>query len=430
MEVLFAADIKLHDGRFAANGWLQELPDPLTKLTWDNAVVISPVTATRFGLTDGDMVKISVSGVDLEMPVYQMPGQAADTVTLALGYGRKIGHPVADGVGFNAYKLRKSTGMQWAQGTVAKCGGSYALSSTQDFHAMDDRGAREMEDRAGEFIREVEAGDWFHDPAHAMHGGHRIPDADLWDPLQYEGDHAWAMSIDLNSCVGCAACTIACQAENNIPVVGKDQIARGRDMHWIRVDRYFTGEPDNPEVRFQPVACQHCENAPCEQVCPVAATTHDDEGLNVMVYNRCIGTRYCSNNCPFKVRRFNFYNFHRDENDVTRMVYNPEVTVRARGVMEKCTFCLQRISLAKITAKNEGRDLRDGDVMPACQQVCPASAIRFGDLKLEGSEVGRLRAGHRAYTMLDELKVKPRVNYLARLRNSGHGDDTEAGEHS
>ncbi len=430
IEISFAADAKIYDGRFAGNGWLQELPDPLTKLTWDNAVVLSPVTAARLGLTDGDMVKISVSGADLEMPVYQMPGQAVDTAMLALGYGRTIEHAVASKVGFNTYRLRKSTAMHFAAGTVAKCGGKYTLSSTQDFHAMDDRGAREVEDRAEEFIREVEAEEWFHDPAHAMHGGHKLPDADLWEPLKYNGAHAWAMSIDLNSCVGCAACTIACQAENNIPVVGKDQVARGRDMHWIRVDRYFTGEPENPEVRFQPVACQHCENAPCEQVCPVAATTHDDEGLNVMVYNRCIGTRYCSNNCPFKVRRFNFFNFHKNESATTKMAYNPEVTVRARGVMEKCTFCLQRISQAKITAKNEGRKLQDGDVVPACQQVCPASAIRFGDLTDESSQVVRRRTDQRSYTMLDDLKVKPRVNYMARLRNSGHGDDPTSGEHS
>ena len=437
LELSFVADVKIHDGRFAGNGWLQELPDPLTKLTWDNAAVLSPVTAARLGISDGDMVKISVSGTDLEMPVYQMPGQAVDTVMLALGYGRSFRHPVANGVGFNTYRLRKMTGMAFATGSVAKCGGTYPLSSTQDFHAMDDRGAREVEKRAEEFIREVEAADWFHDPAHAMHGGHKLPDADLWEPLKYDGAHAWAMSIDLNSCVGCAACTIACQAENNIPVVGKDQVGRGRDMHWIRVDRYFSGEPENPEVRFQPVACQHCENAPCEQVCPVAATTHDDEGLNVMVYNRCIGTRYCSNNCPFKVRRFNFYNFHRKDSgvpeqnyQVASMVYNPEVTIRARGVMEKCTFCLQRISQAKITAKNEGRKLQDGDVVPACQQVCPASAIRFGDLTDESSQVVRQRTDHRAYTMLDDLKVKPRVNYMARLRNSGHGDDPVSGEHS
>ena len=437
LEYVFAADVKLHDGRFAANGWLQELPDPLTKLTWDNAAVMSPVLAARVGVSDGDMVQVMVGGTSMELPVYQMPGQAADSVTLALGYGREFGHPVADGVGFNTYALRRSDTMHTALGTIAAAAGKYTLSSTQDFHAMDDRGAQEMEDRAEQFIREVEADDWFHDPAHAMHGGHKLPDADLWEPPKYDGDHAWAMSIDLNSCVGCAACTIACQAENNIPVVGKDQIARGRDMHWIRVDRYFSGAPENPEVRFQPVACQHCENAPCEQVCPVAATTHDDEGLNVMVYNRCIGTRYCSNNCPFKVRRFNFFNFHRKESgvpeqnyEIANMVHNPEVTVRARGVMEKCTFCLQRISQAKITAKNEGRKLQDGDVVPACQQVCPASAIRFGDLTDENSHVVRQRTDHRAYTMLDDLKVKPRVNYMARLRNTGHGDDPVSGEHS
>jgi len=418
VEAVFAADTKLYDGRFATNGWLQELPDPLTKLTWDNAVIISPLKASQIGVSDGDMVKLTAAGVDpVVMPVYQMPGQAVDSVSLALGYGRALEHPVATGVGFNTYGLRTSTGMNTTMVSIEKAEGSYPLSSTQDFHAMDDLGRETMELRAEEFIREVEATDYLHDPEHAMHGhGHSFPDADLWAPLKYDGDHAWAMSIDLNSCVGCAACTIACQAENNIPVVGKDQVGRGRDMHWIRVDRYFSGDVESPEVRFQPVACQHCENAPCEQVCPVAATTHDDEGLNVMVYNRCIGTRYCSNNCPYKVRRFNFYNFHR--------------TIRARGVMEKCTFCIQRISQAKILAKNEGRDVGDGDVVPACQQVCPANAIRFGDLRDENSQVARLRADTRAYTMLDDLKVKPRVNYMARLQNTNNGAGPEPGEHS
>lgn len=406
----------VYDGRFANNGWLQELPDPLSRITWDNAAAISPATAQAVGLAHGDRVRLSLDGRSLEAAVAVLPGIARDTVALALGYGRQAAGVVGDGVGFDAYRLRASGALHSAAGlTLQATGGKYQLAGTQDHYLIDRVGFEGREARIGELVKAADLETYRREPDFA-HAGHHPPLVSLWQEHAYEG-HRWGMSIDLGTCIGCGACAVACQAENNIPVVGKDQVARGREMSWIRLDRYFQGEPENPASVVQPVACAQCELAPCEQVCPFQATTHSSEGLNDMVYNRCVGTRYCANNCPYKVRRFNFYHYTKDTPEVTRLAFNPEVTVRSRGVMEKCTYCVQRIQNAKIQAKNEGRPLADGEIQPACQQTCPTRAIRFGDLNDEASAVRRLHGDHRAYSLLGELNIKPRTAYLARVTN-------------
>jgi molybdopterin-containing oxidoreductase family iron-sulfur binding subunit len=399
------------------------MPDPLTKLTWDNAALIAPATAANLGLGLGDLIRVARGSRVVELPVYPMPGQAEGSISVALGYGRRNSGSVGDGAGFDVYPLRTTEAMGWATVQIEPGGGRYELATTQDHHAIDALGARARAERATVLVRELDV-DVFHEDPHAVQEfQHSIPPVELWPPKQYTG-HKWGMAIDLNACIGCNACTVACQSENNIPVVGKQEVINGREMHWIRIDRYFSGETADPSVMYQPVACQHCEDAPCEQVCPVAATMHDKEGLNVMVYNRCIGTRYCANNCPFKVRRFNYFNNAKDQTALQAMAKNPEVTVRSRGVMEKCTFCVQRISTAKIRAKNERRPLSDGEITPACAQVCPTRAISFGDLNDPSSRVARQHADHRSYAMLEETQIKPRTRYLARLRNrvSGDGD--------
>ena len=416
-EVVFQSDPSLYDGRFANNGWLQELPDFMTKLTWDNAAILGFSTAEALGVKHGDMVSLGLDGRSLDMAVYVQPGQAPWTCVVQLGHGRTAAGRVGDGTGFDGYRLRGAAALDFTDGlTVAAAGGTYPLATTQDHFAIDATGRNEREKRSHTLIVEGTWDEYQHHPDFVHHRHHLPPLKSLWEERTYEG-HAWGMSIDLNTCTGCNACLVACQAENNIPVVGKDQVGRGREMSWLRLDRYFQGEPDEAKVAQQPVACVHCEMAPCEQVCPVGATMHSEEGLNEMVYNRCVGTRYCANNCPYKVRRFNFFNLNKDIPDVQKMVYNPEVSLRARGVMEKCSYCVQRIEAAKITAKNEGRAVRDGEVTTACQQTCPTSAIVFGDLNDEGSEVARLEAGERSYHMLAELNIKPRTSYMARLRN-------------
>ena len=324
-------------------------------------------------------------------------------------------------VGVDVYPLRTTTTMTIATGAVLEpTGVPCALASTQDHHAIDAVGRQGRERRLGSLIRQATLEHYRENPDFARHVVHHPPLKSLWKEPEYEG-HRWAMSIDLSRCTGCGACVVACQAENNIPVVGKQRVRRGREMHWLRVDRYFRAEVDDPEVALQPVPCQQCELAPCEQVCPVAATTHSREGLNDMVYNRCVGTRYCANNCPYKVRRFNYFNFHKDledpHNEIAKLKYNPQVTVRSRGVMEKCTYCVQRIQAAKIAASSAGRTIRDGEIQTACQQVCPTGAIVFGDLADEQSRVRKLHASDRAYAMLAELNVRPRTVYLARIRN-------------
>jgi MoCo/4Fe-4S cofactor protein with predicted Tat translocation signal len=415
LEVVFLPSPSLHDGRFANDGWMQELPDPLTKLTWDNPALVSPKTAEMLSLANEDLVRLDYAGRTLELPVWILPGMADGVVALTLGYGRRRAGRIGSEVGFDTFKLRTSKAPGFDSGvTVTKVGRRYALSVTQDHGSMEGR----------PLVRESTVSD-LRSPKkeEAQPGPLGVFEEEprrfsLFTERTYEQGHQWGMTIDLNTCIGCNGCMVACQSENNVPVVGKDQVARAREMHWLRVDRYFTGEPTgNAEVVFQPVPCMQCEDAPCEQVCPVAATVHDGEGLNVMVYNRCIGTRYCSNNCPYKVRHFNFYNFTKDTPDVLKLAMNPDVTVRARGVMEKCSYCVQRINRAKLDAKLAGRDLRDGDVKTACQQACPASAIEFGDIRDASSRVAKAKADARNYALLEELNTRPRTTYLSKVRN-------------
>ncbi|MBM4130514.1 4Fe-4S dicluster domain-containing protein, partial [bacterium] len=382
LELTFLQDQSVHDGRFADNAWLQEMPDFMTKLTWDNAAVFSPATARELGVVHGDVVELQYRNRSLEAAVYVLPGQAKHSVAITLGYGRDDAGRVGKGAGFNAYRLRTADGLHRGEGLrVRKTGRKYELATTQDHHAIDKVGAAEIQKRVPGLVREGTLEQYLHEPAFVDHLGiHSPPLVSLWKEWEYTG-HKWGLAVDLNTCTGCNACVLGCQAENNIPVVGKDQVARGREMSWIRLDRYFLGDADDPKCAQQPVACVQCELAPCEQVCPVAATMHTREGLNAMVYNRCVGTRYCANNCPYKVRRFNWYNNFEDLTQTQRLVLNPDVTVRARGVMEKCTYCVQRIETARVEARVEGRAIRDGDITPACAQTCPTDAIVFGDLK-------------------------------------------------
>jgi molybdopterin-containing oxidoreductase family iron-sulfur binding subunit len=434
LEVVFLASPSLHDGRFANNGWLQELPDPLTKLTWDNPALVSPQTAGTLDLANEDLIRLDYAGRSLELPVWILPGMADNVVALTLGYGRRRAGRVGSAVGFDTFPVRASRALGFDSGvSLTRLGRTHPLSATQNHGSMEGRPivrestVSELRSAAAAGAARAESPQAEEAPAPAHPEGEAgalgvFPEEpehfSLWEQHTYNQGLQWGMTIDLNACIGCNACMMACQSENNVPVVGKIQVARQREMHWIRVDRYFSGEPSgSPEVVFQPVPCMQCEDAPCEQVCPVAATVHDAEGLNVMVYNRCIGTRYCSNNCPYKVRRFNFFNFTKDTPDILKLAMNPDVTVRARGVMEKCTYCTQRINRAKIDAKLARRELRDGEVKTACQQACPASAIEFGNLRDPSSRVARAKADPRNYALLDELNTKPRTTYLAKVRN-------------
>ncbi len=428
LEIVFIRSAPVYDGRYANNAWLQEMPEPITKLTWDNAALLSPATAASLGVQNETMVRLSYRGRELLMPAYVLPGQAAGSVAVALGYGRQaagsVGGDVSQGVaavGADTYRLRTSDALDFDGGlTIKPTGQPYSLATTQDHHAIDLVGLRARDARVGELIREATLEHYRKHPEFAEHSGEHPPMAALWEEPSFSG-HRWGLSIDLSKCIGCGACAVACQAENNVPVVGREHVRQGREMHWLRVDRYFVGDPERPRANHQVVLCQQCENAPCEQVCPVAATMHNREGLNDMVYNRCIGTRYCSNNCPFKVRRFNFFNYHKNleepANELLKMVNNPQVTVRGRGVMEKCTYCVQRIEVAKIEAKNQRRPIADGEIRTACQQVCPSGAIVFGDLSDRASGVSRRQASDRAYSLLAELNIKPRTRYLAKIRN-------------
>jgi molybdopterin-containing oxidoreductase family iron-sulfur binding subunit len=424
LELVFDCDSKIDDGRFANNGWLQEVPDPITKLAWDNAAIFSPKSAGELGVESGDVVKLDLAGRSLEVAALVVPGQADYSVAVALGYGRKATGRVCHGVGFNAYQLRTTAAPDIALGLkVARVGRRYPLACTAHHFTMEGRDlVREQT------LDEAQAAESLAQSAE----DHR----DIQTPPPLTGEQQWGMAIDLNTCIGCNACVVACQSENNIPIVGKDEVVRSREMHWIRIDRYFSGVAEDPVLVHQPVACVHCENAPCEAVCPVNATVHSDDGLNLMVYSRCIGTRYCLNNCPYKVRRFNFFNYNGRPLDALwmgplapegiaetlKMQKNPDVTVRMRGVMEKCTYCLQRIERGKIGARvlaggSAPAPIADGTIIPACAQACPAQAIVFGDLADRASKVSQLKRQSRNYRLLDDLNTKPRTSYLARLRN-------------
>lgn len=421
LEIIFRPEPYIYDGRFANNGWLQELPRPLNKLTWDNAALISPTTAQRLGLSYeiaarggehgevfADLVELDYQGRKLRAPVWIVPGHADDCVTLHLGYGRTRTGRVGSGAGFNAYALRTSVSPWFGQGlTLRSTGEQFALANTQLHYNMEGRG----------LVRTASLAEYRQNPNFAHEKDHAPPKSlSLYPPVEYPG-HAWGMAIDLSTCVGCNACVVACQSENNIPIVGKTEVMHGREMHWLRVDRYYEGPVEDPKTSFQPVPCMQCENAPCELVCPVGATVHSSEGLNDMVYNRCVGTRYCSNNCPYKVRRFNFLLFQDWDTPSLKMVRNPDVSVRSRGVMEKCTYCVQRINEAKIDAEKEDRPVRDGEIVTACQAVCPAQAIVFGDINDPKSRVSQLKAQQRNYGLLEELNTRPRTTYLAAVRN-------------
>lgn len=409
LEVVFRPSYAVGDGRYSNNGWLQELPDPMTKLTWDNAALISPKTAERLGrLETEEVIRLTADGRSVEAPAFILPGHADDTITLTLGYGREKLGGVADGAGFDAGAIRTTDRFFFAGGASAlKTGKRRPLATSQNHHSMEGR----------PIVREGSLDQYQKNPDFAAEMVEQGPAPSLWKEHTYDEGNQWGMTIDLNTCTGCNACAIACQSENNIPIVGREQVRRGREMHWIRLDRYFTGDADNPQAVTQPVACQQCEMAPCEQVCPVAATSHDQEGLNVMTYNRCIGTRYCSNNCPYKVRRFNFFNYTNKLDELVQMAQNPDVTVRSRGVMEKCTYCVQRINRGKHNAKMEDRDVRDGEIVTACQAACPSGAIVFGNLNDPESRVSKLKKDHRRYDLLAELNTRPRTSYLAKIRN-------------
>ena len=408
LEVVFRPDPTVHDGRFANNAWLQETPKSLTKLTWDNAALISPGTASRLALISGDVVELRQGDRSIRIPVWLAPGHAAESLTLHLGYGRTRAGRAGNGNGFNVNPLRTMAALDTLAGVeLVKTGETYPLASTQDHWSLEGRN----------LVRVGTTAQYAADPQFAQKLELQPLDSlTMYGEFKYEGV-AWGMAIDQNVCTGCNSCVVACQAENNVPVVGKSQVLNGREMHWLRVDRYYTGDIETPDTYSQPMLCQQCENAPCEVVCPVAATVHNEEGLNDMVYNRCVGTRYCSNNCPYKVRRFNFLLYQDWDTKTLQLQRNPDVTVRSRGVMEKCTYCVQRINQARITSKLEDRDIRDGDVVTACQSACPTEAIVFGNINDPQSRVARLKANSLNYGLLAELNSKPRTTYLAIVRN-------------
>jgi Fe-S-cluster-containing dehydrogenase component len=410
LEVRFVPDYKVQDGRTYENAWLQEFPDPVTKLTWENAAYLSPATARRLGVADGDVLDLSREGRTLSVPALVVPGHADGAVTLTLGWGQTVSAAVGRR-GYDAYALRTSDALAFARGAQARPAGRRVdLAVTQGHFTMNVAGHERpvaLAVNEGELDHAKRELDELRGPNPSVHGA-----------VDYsKQEYRWGMAIDLSRCVGCGACTVACQAENNIPVVGKEQVLRSREMHWLRVDRYYQGTPEDPASVTQPLMCVHCEAAPCEYVCPVNATVHSEEGLNEMVYNRCVGTRYCSNNCPYKVRRFNWLDFHKVMPPTLKMLQNPDVTVRARGVMEKCTYCTQRIERARIGARVAGRKIGPDEVVPACAQACPAEAIVFGNLNDPAARVSRLHGDVRRYDLLHELNTRPRTAYLTKLRN-------------
>jgi Fe-S-cluster-containing dehydrogenase component len=424
LEISFRNDPSVLDGRFANNGWLQELPKPITRLTWDNAVLVSPATADTLKASESpafqggehgqiitDVVELTFRGRSVRGALFAVAGHPDDCVTVHLGYGRSRGGRVAAGAGFNANAIRTSDALGFGAGVaVALTGEKFSLACTQYHHLMDGRS----------LVRAVTRDEYLHDPKSVHEGPGMEPPPPktltMYPEVKYDG-YKWGMAIDVNSCIGCNACVVGCQSENNIPVVGKEQVLRGREMHWLRVDTYYRGDVVNPETYFQPVPCMQCENAPCEVVCPVGATAHSHEGLNDMVYNRCVGTRYCSDNCPYKVRRFNFLLYQDFDTPALKLGRNPDVTVRSRGVMEKCTYCVQRINAAKIDSEKGDRAVRDGEIKTACEQACPADAIVFGNLNDPNSRVAKLQGEVRNYALLAELNTRPRTTYLAAVRN-------------
>ena len=458
----FEIDIYLNssvgDGVQANNPWLHEMPDPISKVCWDNYLSVNPKDANKLNLkTDSgvmstNLLSLKLNGSEYEIPAIIQPGQAEGTIGLALGYGRKLAGPVGDDVGFNAYSLidssNKNQNLVISNVSVSNSGKEYRIAQTQTHQTIMARESVIQETTLDEYKKDVYAGKYQFKVATSQ-GKKKPEEVTLWDGHEYPNHH-WVMSVDLNACTGCGACTVACQVENNVPVVGKEEVLNRREMAWLRIDRYYSSDADvedlqgleiaaeNPEVTFQPMMCQHCNNAPCETVCPVAATTHSTEGLNQMTYNRCIGTRYCANNCPYKVRRFNWFKYHDNaqfdknitmNNDLGKMVLNPDVTVRSRGVMEKCSFCVQKIQQGKLVARSEKRELKDGDVSTACSTACPTGAITFGDVNDKNSDIRNLLKvekidkstlklkEERAYAVLDEIRVSPNVWYLRKVRN-------------
>jgi MoCo/4Fe-4S cofactor protein with predicted Tat translocation signal len=432
VEVIFRADPNVYDGRYANVGWLQEIPKPLTHISWDNVALMSYKTLGKFGLAEQDVVAIESNGNTVLAPVMAIPGHPDGSVTLPLGYARRNGGRVAGGLGFNAYAVRTSGALLFAPGaTMKKTGDTYVFAVTQS-HYTDERSVTAGGNGKGnESLEGVEAGvrgivrvatldEFKQNPnfAHEIEGVPEdpTPNDTMFSSWRYD-KNAWGMAIDQNSCVGCNACVASCYAENNIAVVGKHNVEVGRIMQWLRIDTYYEGDLESPRAHFQPMTCQHCENAPCEQVCPVGATVHSPEGLNVMVYNRCVGVRYCSNNCPYKVRRFNFLLFSDFETESLKLMRNPDVTVRSRGVMEKCSYCTQRIMAAKIAADKENREIRDGEVVTACQQACPTNAIVFGNINDRDSAVRKAKMQPRNYGVLADLNTRPRTTYIAEVIN-------------
>ncbi|MCC7231164.1 MAG: TAT-variant-translocated molybdopterin oxidoreductase [Fimbriimonadaceae bacterium] len=446
VELIFREDAHVHDGRYANNGWLQELPKPLSKITWDNAIHLSPKMAQQLGVASEDQVVLEHNGAKIEGGAWVMPGHPEESITVLLGFGRKVGGSICTNAGVNLYPMRTSKTLAHAGGaSLTKGSGTFALSTVQIHHTMEGR----------DIVRSGTLQEWKVNPTLKPEEAHEVEDVSMYPDkvFDYDGPQ-WGMTIDLNTCIGCNACVTACQAENNIPVVGKEQVKRGRELHWIRLDRYYVGGLDQPEETLhQPLMCVHCEKAPCEPVCPVGATMHSHEGLNQMVYNRCVGTRYCSNNCPYKVRRFNYLNYADNQDQfmdshfdgpvvpvpltgdkkvifpgkiteekvsgrsLLKMVQNPDVTVRGRGIMEKCTYCVQRINDSRIEAKKQGREIKDGEIVTACEQTCPTKAIVFGNVADKDSRVSKLRKDQRSYLLLEELNTRPRTSYLGRVRN-------------
>jgi MoCo/4Fe-4S cofactor protein with predicted Tat translocation signal len=444
LEIIFRPDPNVYDGRWSNVGWLQELPKPVTSLSWDNAAIFSGYTREKLNAEEDDIVEISAAGGTVKAPVIAAPGHPDNSVTVYLGYGREAAGRVGSGMGFSAYRVQSSSNPFVATGSVKKVDGKWGIAVTKS-HYQDHRGANltehgnqnwslEAVEAIGPraIIRYATLEDFKSNPNFAHEGeGKETPEPDttLFPNWPYPANK-WGMSIDMNSCTGCNACIIACYAENNIPVVGKQQVRIGRNMQWLRIDAYFEGDLAAPRAHFQPMTCQHCENAPCEQVCPVGATVHTPEGLNTMVYNRCVGTRYCSNNCPYKVRRFNYLLYSDYETDSLKLMRNPDVSVRSRGVMEKCSYCVQRINAAKIEADKENREIRDGEIVTACQQACPASVITFGNLNDKNSKVAKLNQDKRMYQVLADQNTRPRTRYLAEVLNFNPELEQNPVEHS